>query len=131
MFVDQNNERTRGDNSGTAKMENGVLKIENSTGYNAENTEYEWFVPNEEVPEEVPSTEPEPEQHAVTPASTEEEAINNQQHESNTNEEELSAETVEVPKPVQEDAEEVLTKEKILKEFRKFNIDLSPKVRTD
>lgn len=132
LFVDQSNEKARSDLA-TARMENGVLKISDSTGYHAENTEYEWFVPNEEIPEDVivPSPEPEPEPVAtsvITP--NEEEANDNQKEESDIIENEPTVETAEDPKTVQEDKAEVLTKERILKEFRKFNIDLSPKVRS-
>lgn len=107
-FVDSINSVADSDATDNKGIENGTLQLENETNAIINDARYEWFANNEPIP----ATEETSEQPSNDTENTVE-----------------GSETVQEEK-VPEKIADVWTKEKVLKEFRKFNIDLIPKVRT-
>lgn len=122
QFIDASSKSTETESTGN-DVENGILKLNNKFACQLQNAEYEWFANNEPVIEVV------------------EEKLNDDQ----VTTEEISSdsknnldENLDDPKPIiveevakdETKTNETWTKERILKESRKFNIDLVPKVLT-
>lgn len=100
-------------------IENGTLQLENETNAIINDASYEWFANNEPIP----ATEEASEQ----PSNDTENTVEGSETVQDELKENDGAETKE---KVPEKIADIWTKEKVLKEFRKFNIDLIPKVRT-
>lgn len=133
-FIDNENSRS---NETETRVDGGTITLNDTVFRNIEHAEYEWHAPNEppkvpelEQPPRVEEKEPESDQ---TPNSSAADDGSVPQIDTTTSDTQTPApasnEKVAIPKPVVQDQDIVWTREKLLEESRKFNIDLAPKVR--